>query len=153
MKEVTIADTISLSAPITAVWREIEDPTKHAHWHPFVSAIDGQHALGEARECTVLVGEKAGRTRERCVEFEPGRRIFWTIEVDSTGFARMVTDWCAGFSLSEQDGATKVTAESRFRPRNIAVRAILPLIRGRFHQTQRNILGGLEKATWPVFEP
>jgi hypothetical protein len=59
----------------------------------------------------------------------------------------MASDWRAGFSLHERDGATVISAESRFRPRNIVVRAMLPLIRFKFHKTQREILRGLEHAT------
>ena len=36
-----------------------------------------------------------------------------------------------------------VTARSMFRPRNVLVRATLPLIRRRFHRVQREILDGL----------
>jgi hypothetical protein len=35
----------------------------------------------------------------------------------------------SGFRLGEDDGATIVTAVSTFRPNNVLVRAILPLIR------------------------
>jgi uncharacterized protein YndB with AHSA1/START domain len=147
MNDVAITDEITINAPIAAVWEAIQTPAEHARWHPYVSQIDGEHQLGQTRECTVLVGKKEGRTLERCVEYEAGHRIFWAIEEDSTGFGRMVSGWCAGFTLEERDGVTAVSAESRFRPRNIAVRAMLPLIRRKFHQTQRDILGGLEKAT------
>lgn len=36
--------------------------------------------------------------------------------------------------------------ESAFRPRNLLVRLIMPLIRRKFHQTQKTILQGLEGA-------
>jgi uncharacterized protein YndB with AHSA1/START domain len=146
MNEVAITDETTIDAPIDAVWEAIQNPAEHARWHPYLSQIIGQHQLGQTRECTVLVGKKEGRTRERCVEYEAGNRIFWAIEEDSTGFGRMASGWRAGFSLEERDGVTAVAAESRFRPRNIAVRAMLPLIRRKFHQTQRDILEGLKKA-------
>ena len=88
------------------------------------------------------VGKKEGTTKERCVEREEGARIAWAIEEDSTGFRRMVS----GFSLAELDGATIVTAQSTFRPKNVLVRAMLPLIRRKFHQTQQAILRGLQEA-------
>jgi uncharacterized protein YndB with AHSA1/START domain len=147
MNEVAITDETTINAPIAAVWEAIHSPAEHARWHPYLSQIDGGHQLGQTRECTVLAGKKNGRTRERCVEYEAGHRIVWVIDEDSTGFGRMVSDWRAGFSLEERDGITAVSAESRFRPRNIAVRAMLPLIRRKFHQTQQNILGGLKNAT------
>jgi hypothetical protein len=51
------------------------------------------------------------------------------------------------FNLAERDGATVVTAESTFRPNNVLVRAMKPLIGRRFHQTQRAILRGVREAS------
>ena len=124
MSDVRIADELRLDAPINVVWHAIEDPTAHANWHPFVTAIAGGHELHEIRSCSVRVGRKAGSTKERCVEREDGARIAWAIEEDSTGFGRRVSGWRSGFSLAELDGATIVTAESTFRPNNVLVRAI-----------------------------
>jgi uncharacterized protein YndB with AHSA1/START domain len=145
-REVRIADELQLDAPIEVVWRAIADPVAHARWHPFVSAISGGHELNETRSCSVCVGNKEGTTKERCVEREEGARIGWAIEEDSTGFGRMVTGWRSGFALVERDGATLVTAESTFHPSNLLLRAMLPLIRRKFHQTQQSILRGLQHA-------
>jgi Polyketide cyclase / dehydrase and lipid transport len=146
MSEVRVADELRLNASKDVVWHAIQDPTAHARWHPFVSAIAGGHELHEIRSCSVLVGEKKGTTNERCVEREEGARIAWAIVEDSTGFGRMVSDWRFGFSLAERGGATIVTAESMFRPNNVLVRAMLPVIRRKFHQTQQPILRGLQEA-------
>jgi polyketide cyclase/dehydrase/lipid transport protein len=143
---VRIADELRLDAPVDVVWRAIADPPAHARWHPFVTAIEGGHELHEIRSCTVQVGRKAGTTKERCVERAEGARIAWVIEEDSTGFGRMVTGWRSGFTLAERDGATIVIAESTFRPNNLLVRLMLPVIRRKFHQTQHAILRGLEEA-------
>jgi uncharacterized protein YndB with AHSA1/START domain len=146
MSDVRIADELALDAPIDVVWRMIEDPAAHARWHPFVRAITGGHELHEVRSCMVQVGRRQGTTAERCVEREKGARIVWAIEEDSTGFARMVSSWRSGFSLAERDSATLVTAESTFRPNTVLVRAMLPLIRRKFHRTQHAILRGLQEA-------
>ena len=58
----------------------------------------------------------------------------------------MVSGWRSGFSVAERDGATIVTAESTFRPNNVLVRAMLPVIRRKFHRTQQAILRGLQEA-------
>lgn len=139
-----ITDELRLDAPIDVVWAAIADPAAHARWHPFVSAIAGGHELGETRTCSVRAGNRQGTTKERCVEREERARIAWAIEEDSTGFGRMVSGWRSGFTVAERDGATVVTAESTFHPANVLVRAMLPLIRRRFHQTQRAILRGLQ---------
>jgi uncharacterized protein YndB with AHSA1/START domain len=146
MPPVMIADQIRVDAPAAQVWDAISDPIAHARWHPFVSRIAGKHRLGQVRTCSVQVGGKTGETRERCVIEEPPVRIAWLVEEDSTGFGRMVSDWRSGFSIATHDGATVVTAESEFKPRVLLVRVMLPLIRRKFHQTQRAILAGLRHA-------
>src|SRR5262249_37984609 len=138
-----IEDSVRVEAPAADVWQALKDPAVHAGWHPFVTAIDGAHELGERRECAVLVGGKPGRTTERCVEDEPLRRLIWAVEADTTGFSKMVTGWRAGFSLEQRDGGTVVTAVSTFTPRNVLVRAMTPMISRKFHATQRAILAGL----------
>jgi uncharacterized protein YndB with AHSA1/START domain len=146
MSAVRIADELQVNAPIDVVWHAIENPESHARWHPFVTAIAGGHELNEIRSCSVKVGKKDGSTKERCVEREERARIAWAIEEDSTGFGKMVSEWRAGFRLAERDAATIVTAESTFRPNNVLVRTMLPLIRRKFHQTQQAILRGLQEA-------
>jgi uncharacterized protein YndB with AHSA1/START domain len=145
MAEVTIEDEMRVDAPALEVWRAIEDPVAHADWHPYVVRITGEHRVGASRSCAVLVGKKTGETRERCLEADAQRAITWAIDHDTTGFSRMVADWQAGFSLLSQDDGTVVTARSVFRPRNLAVRAMTPLIRRRFHSTQRAILASLKR--------
>jgi uncharacterized protein YndB with AHSA1/START domain len=145
MAEVTIEDTIRVDAQAREVWPAIEDPVAHASWHPYVVRITGEHRFGASRSCAVLVGKKTGETRERCLEADAPRAITWAIDHDTTGFSRMVTDWQAGFSLLSQNDGTLVTARSVFRPRNLAVRAMMPLIRRRFHSTQRAILASLKR--------
>lgn len=141
-----IQDELVVAAPTAAVWDAIRDPAKHARWHPAVTRIDGDHALGAVRECEVMVGKKPGRTAERCTVFDEGRRIMWTVEKDSTGFSRMVSDWSAGFSLEPYgDEATRVVARSVFLPRTLPTRLMLPVIRRKFHQAQRGILAGLKQ--------
>jgi uncharacterized protein YndB with AHSA1/START domain len=146
MSEVRIADELRVDAPIAVVWHAIEDPALHAGWHPFVSVIAGGHQLHELRSCSVHVGKRQGSTTERCVVREEGARIAWAIEEDSTGFGKLVSEWRSGFSMAERGGATIVTAASTFRPNNLLVRALLPMIRRKFHQTQQAILRGLQEA-------
>jgi hypothetical protein len=146
MSEVRIADHTWVSAPTDAVWMAIVDPATHARWHPFVTEITGEHGLDQIRTCAVLVGGKPGRTRERCVERADHRRIVWAIEEESSGFSRMVSGWRAGFMLAPDGETTLVTAASVFRPKNPIVRAMVPMIRRKFHRAQRAILAGLKDA-------
>ena len=144
MALVRIEDEIVVNAPAGDVWQAIKEPAEHADWHPFVTGISGEHRLGATRTCSVIVGKKNGETKERCINDDEGRRIAWAIEKDSTGFSRMVSDWQAGFGLQSRDGATVVTAESTFRPKNVLLRLAAPLVRRKFHQTQKEILTALK---------
>ena len=94
----------------------------------------------------MVVGGKHGQTKVRCVVEEPASRIGWSVEEDSTGFGRMVSNSCAGFSLTPRDGRALVTAASTFEPNNLLVRAMLQMIGRKFHQTQRAILAALKES-------
>jgi uncharacterized protein YndB with AHSA1/START domain len=145
MAEAEITDQVTVQAPVDRVWAAIQDPGEHVKWHPFATRIEGAHTLGAARECSILIGGKPGTTRERCTQYDEDRAIMWTIEQDSSGFSRMVSGWRAGFSLEPQgSGMTRVTAQSLFTPR-FPARVMMPVIRRKFHQTQRAILGGLKQ--------
>jgi uncharacterized protein YndB with AHSA1/START domain len=140
-----ITDEVLVDAPLERVWEAIRAPGEHAGWHPFATAIEGEHALGSTRRCNVLIGKKPGTTEERCTTYEEQRTIMWTVEHDSAGFSRMVSNWSAGFSLESQaPGATRVTARSLFNPR-LPARLVMPVIRRKFHQTQRAILDALKQ--------
>jgi uncharacterized protein YndB with AHSA1/START domain len=141
---VRIEDEIAVNASPAQAWEAIKNPARHAQWHPFVTAIDGEHRLGQLRTCSVIVGKKTGQTSERCVEDEHERTIVWAIDHDTSGFSKMVTDWQSGFTLHQRDGATWVTAHSAFGPRNILIRALSPVITRKFHRAQRAILAGLK---------
>lgn len=142
---VEITDQVTVHASVERVWAAIQDPGEHVTWHPFATRIEGAHTLGDTRECSVVVGGKPGSTRERCSTYEAPRAIMWTVEQDSSGFSRMVADWRAGFSLESQgSGTTLVTAQSLFTPR-LPARVMMPVIRRKFHQTQRAILCRLKQ--------
>ena len=145
MREVMIKDQREVNASPVTVWAAIKDPRAHAAWHPFVTRIEGTHEAGADRVCSVKLGRKLAQTRERCIVDQSEQRISWRIDEDTSGFSRLVSDWTAGFSLAARDDRTLVTAESAFRPRNGLVRLLMPMVRWKFHQTQRAILAGLEE--------
>ncbi|MBI4287464.1 MAG: SRPBCC family protein [Chloroflexi bacterium] len=146
MNQVSIEDQVTVGAPISKVWEAIKNPTTHSQWHPFASQISGEHRLGAVRKCEVHVGDKPGHTEERCTSYDEGKKIIWTIEKDSSGFSRMVSDWSAGFSLEPRgSNTTVVTAQSIFSPKTFFVRLMMPMIRRKFHRFQQAILSGLKQ--------
>jgi uncharacterized protein YndB with AHSA1/START domain len=142
----TLTDTTTIAAPVDQVWAAIENPDRHAHWHPFVQQIDGDHHANSVRTCTVLIGTRRATTVERCTERLDGRKLGWRIESDTTGFSRMVSGWAAGFTI-EPDGPdkTRVLAESVFTPAKLSAHVLRPILRRKFHQTQRTILASLKQ--------
>jgi len=147
MRQVEIKDQVAVSSEPVTVWAAIKDPSAHAAWHPFLTEIKGAHEAGAERVCSVNLGGKRSHTRERCIVDQPEQRIIWRIDDDSSGFSRMVSDWTAGFSVAPNDGGTLVTAVSAFQPRNAFVRLMMPMVRRKFHQTQKAILAGLKDFT------
>ena len=146
MRTVEIKDEVVVNASRSDVWEAIRDPSLHADWHPFVDSIRGEHALGASRRCAIRVGKKAGETVERCTAYDEEQRILWQIDEDSTGFLRLVSDWTAGFVLEPAgSGATHVTAQSVFKRKSPVLVLMMPMIRRKFHQTQRAILAGLKQ--------
>jgi len=146
MRRVEIKDEIVVNAPSDVVWEAIEDPSVHADWHPFVTSIHGEHGPGATRRCEVRLGKKTGATEELCTTYDEGKTILWRIERDSSGFLRMVSDWTAGFLLEPagSDG-TRVTAQSVFRPKNLLIGLMMPMVRRKFHQVQQAVLAGLKQ--------
>jgi uncharacterized protein YndB with AHSA1/START domain len=147
MRPVEITDQLALSADPATVWAAIKDPSAHASWHPLLTGIEGAHEAGAERVCLVNLRGKTSRTRERCIVDQPERRLIWRIEEDTSGFSGLVSDWTAGFSLAPTERGTLVTAESAFCPRNLLARLVMPVVRRKFHQTQKAILEGLRRYT------
>ena len=141
-----IRDAVVIKASHHDVWDAIRDPHQHARWHPVLARIKGEHVLGAVRTCEVLIGKKTSTSRERCIVYDERRAIEWAIEHDGSGFSRMAKDWTAGFALEPRsDNQTRVEARSVFSLRTLLARIMLPLIRRKFHQTQRAILDGLRQ--------
>jgi uncharacterized protein YndB with AHSA1/START domain len=146
MSRVEIRDEIVTETPPNVVWEAIRDPSSHAEWHPFVTAIHGEHGPGQMRRCDVLLGKKTAETEEMCTTYDEGRTILWRIDKDTSGFLRMVSDWTAGFVLEPAgSGGTRVTAKSAFKRRNPLVGLMMPVVRRKFHAAQRGILAGLKQ--------
>lgn len=141
-----IRDAVVIKASHHDVWDAVRDPYQHAQWHPALTRIEGEHVLGAVRTCEIVIGKKTSTNRERCIVYDEGRAIEWAIEHDGSGFSRMAKDWTAGFTLQpHSDNETRVEARSVFSPRTFLARIMLPLIRRKFHQTQRAILNGLKQ--------
>lgn len=144
MKPVIVRDQLIIGAPAGRVWEAVQDPARHAGWHPFIERIHGRHARGAVRVCDILIRGRSGRTEETCVLYDEQARIFWRIEKDTSGFSKMASDWTAGFTMTPHASGTVVSAESTFTPKGLFPRLANPLITRMFHRTQRLILARLK---------
>src|SRR5438876_9257804 len=146
MSRVEIRDEVVTRTPPDVVWDAIRDPSAHAEWHPFVTAIHGEHGPGETRRCDVLLGKKKAETEEMCTTYDEGKTILWRIDKDTSGFLRMVSDWTAGFVLEPAgSGGTRVTAHRAFKRKNPLIGLMMPMVRRKFHQVQQGVLAGLKQ--------
>ncbi len=98
--------------------------------------------VGTVRECT-LPRPLMGRTkvREQLIEYVPGKSLAYRLDGPAGPFAQAASRW----SIAPRgEGATAVTVEGSFVPRNAAVRWLVwPLVRPMVARLTRRVLGEL----------
>ena len=141
---------IVVAAPPEAVWEILEDsrPNLPRLW-PMVKSceIEGKERVGAVRKCAVDLMGKSGYTVERCIESVPNRRLAHSIEEDSFGFSRVLSDFWFAFILEPTDGgATRVRCESHFDPKGLKGRIMSALmIKRKFRDVRETALANLKR--------
>jgi uncharacterized protein YndB with AHSA1/START domain len=141
---------ITIDAPPEAVWEILEDsrPNLPRLW-PMVKRceIEGRERVGAVRRCTVEFMGKSGYTVERCLESIPNRRLAHSVETDSFGFSRMLSEFWFAFILEPTDtGATRVRCESHFDPKGLKGRIMSALmIKRKFCDVRETALSNLKR--------
>jgi uncharacterized protein YndB with AHSA1/START domain len=123
---------IVIAAPPEAVWEILEDSRASLPrlW-PMVKSceIEGKERLGVVRTCRVEFMGKHGHTVERCIESVPNRKLAHSIDEDSFGFSRVLSDFWFAFILEPTEaGATHVRVESHFDPKGLKGRLMSALM-------------------------
>lgn len=141
---------VVIQAPPERIWGILEDSQSNLpHLWPMVKSveIDGRERVGAVRRCGVELMGKSGHTVERCIESVPNRRLAHSIENDSFGFSRMLSDFWFAFVLEpkEPDG-TLVRVETHFDPKGLRGRVMSKLmVRRKFREIRETALGNLKR--------
>ena len=90
---------------------------------------------------------KNGHTVERCIESVPNRKLAHSIEEDSFGFSRVLSDFWFAFLLEPVEaGSTHVRVESHFEPKGLKGRVMSALmIKRKFREVRETALANLKR--------
>jgi len=141
---------IVIAAPPEAVWEILEDSRANLpRMWPMVKSceIDGKERVGAVRRCGVEFMGKNGHTVERCIESVPNRKLAHSIEEDSFGFSRVLSDFWFAFLLEPVEaGSTHVRVESHFEPKGLKGRIMSALmIKRKFREVRETALANLKR--------
>ena len=138
---------ITIDAPLDTVWAVLDDSSNLPRWCAFMvkDTTGGKEGLGAMRECTLDSGGRRGRVKERCIDYEPRRRIRWIMDDDTLGITRMLDGFSFGFTLREVTPAqTCVVFDQRWRPRTWLAKILAPLVmRRQMARTNMRLLNSL----------
>lgn len=141
---------IMIAAPPEAVWEILEDSRANLPrlWPKVKSCeIEGKERVGAVRRCSVEFMGKSGHTVERCIENVPNRKLAHSIEEDSFGFSRVLSDFWFVFALEPTEaGGTQVRVESHFEPKGLRGRIMSVLmIKRKFREVRETALANLKR--------
>lgn len=151
-------DRLEIDAPSDMIWAIIEDSARLPAWVPMVDGVDvpegRREQVGAVRTCDVRMLGRRGQITERCTELDPGRRITYTVDHETLGFARLTAGF--GFSIELRPvnpDTTVVTLTSSYQPRGFLGRLANPLLHRQLRRTRRTMLDHLKRLaekTWAV---
>lgn len=140
------AVTHEIPASNEDVWRVLGDFGREHRWTRSLSRCTRDTSdvrVGTVRTCQ-LPRPLMGRTevREELTEFAPGRSFAYSLEGPAGPFEFASSRWS---TTPTTDGATAVTVEGTFSPRNVAVPVVVwPFVQPMLQRLTRRILGELE---------
>ena len=139
-----------IAAPPEAVWEILEDSRANLpRMWPMVKSceIEGKERVGAVRTCAVEFMGTSGHTVERCIESVPNRRMAHSVEDDSFGFARMISDFWFAFILEPTDArTTRVRVESHFDPKGVKGHVMSALmVKRKFREVRETALVNLKR--------
>ena len=132
------------------IWGILEDSQSNlSRLWPMVKSveIDGIERVGVVRRCEVEFTGQSGHTVERCIESVPNRKLAHSIEQDSFGFSRMLSDFWFAFVLEPRGPeGTTVRVETHFEPKGLRGRIMSTLMAKRkFGELRETALGNLKR--------
>ena len=119
-----------INAPVASVWAIITDINLLHKVNPGVISAKGRmDKQGETRTCEMDNKGRKGTMTERLIEFVPEQKTVWTIENDSMGMKKMLTDTKFCFYLEKVgEQKTKAINESYYLPATLMAKIMNALM-------------------------
>lgn len=140
--------TVTVDATPSEVWSVLADARLLPEWVPVVEEVlacstDGE-GVGTVRTCAVEMGGRTGRIVERCVEFEPMRRVAYLVDEENFGMNRMFADYGFVIRLEPHGQGTVVVVDTHYTPRNPFYALLNRVVmRRQFRKVVDGLLAGL----------
>lgn len=139
-----------INAPISKIWSLITDIELLHKVNPgVIKATGSMNQLNGTRTCEMDNKGRKGTMTERLIEFIPERKTVWSIENDSMGMSKMLSDTKFCFYLEKMgDNKTKVINESYYEPATFMAKIMNALIMKKMmSKIQRQILDNIKNLT------
>jgi hypothetical protein len=139
-----------INAPVGRIWAVITDISTLHKVNPGVVAASGRMDIeGETRTCEINNSGRRGTMVEKLIEMIPEKKTVWTIERDTMGMSKMLSDTRFIFNLEKiSDNKTRVINETHYRPANLMARIMNGLMMKRMiAKAQQQILSNLKSLT------
>jgi len=139
-----------INASVESLWAVITDINLLHKINPGVIKASGRmDRQGETRTCEIENNGRTGTMVERLVELVPQKKTVWTIESDTMGMSRMLSDTRFVFNLEQlNEKQTKVINETYYQPTNLVAKIVNGLMMKRMiRKAQEQILFNLRSLT------
>jgi uncharacterized membrane protein len=148
-------DELTVNAPAAHIWAVLEDTGRLPAWVPMVHRVDAptgrREHVGATRTCDVQMMGRRGQITERCAEMTPQEWLYYVLDAETLGFARLVDGF--GFSIALDQvgvGTTTVSLASYYQPRGLLGRVANRLVLARqLRRSRRAMLAHLERLVDP----
>ena len=139
-----------INASVESLWAVITDINLLHKINPGVIKASGRmDRQGETRTCEIESNGRKGTMVERLIELVPRKKTVWTIESDTMGMSRMLSDTRFVFNLEQlNEKQTKVINETYYQPTNLVAKIVNGLMMKRMiRKAQEQILFNLRSLT------
>jgi uncharacterized protein YndB with AHSA1/START domain len=139
MTKLQARNEIIINAPVSKVWSIITDISLLPKINPgVVSATGAMDKQGETRTCEMDNKGRKGTMTERLIELVPEKKTVWTIEQDTMGMKKMLSETRFCFYLEKQGAnQTKLINESYYLPNSFMGKIMNALM-------MRNMMGKIQ---------
>lgn len=139
-----------INAPAESIWAIVTDiGTLHKVNPGVVKASGRMDVQGETRTCEINNNGRKGTMVEKLIELVPQKKTVWTIESDTMGMSKMLSDTRFIFNLERiADNKTKVVNETYYKPANLMAKIMNSLVMKRMiSKAQEQILFNIRSLT------